>query len=84
MIVLESNIEDWQKSIPTITKGVAGGQKFISKNIFFKFATDIYGIYGGDEFAAKSAAMELRGLNGIINCNVEGIFFPMVRYWRIL
>jgi hypothetical protein len=31
--------------------GQAGGEKYIVQGIFFKFALDLFGIYGGDEYA---------------------------------
>jgi hypothetical protein len=33
---------------PVEGKGVAGGEKYIINNMFFKFVRDIHGIYGGD------------------------------------
>ncbi len=36
---------------PIAVGGQAGGEKYIVQGIFFKFATDIFGIYGGDEYA---------------------------------
>jgi hypothetical protein len=33
---------------PVSGKGVAGGEKYIINNVFFKFVRDIHGIYGGD------------------------------------
>lgn len=36
---------------PVAAGGQAGGEKYIVQGIFFKFALDIFGIYGGDEYA---------------------------------
>jgi hypothetical protein len=36
---------------PINAGGVAGGEKFLVGKIFFKFAVDLHGIYGGDSFA---------------------------------
>eukprot|EP01133_Synstelium_polycarpum_P007370 gene7370-8589_t len=58
--------------------GVAGGQKFLKDGIFFKFAFDVYGIYGGDAFAMKAAGHELKGLMGYFNCNIEGLYLPLM------
>lgn len=33
--------------------GVAGGEKYLVEGIFFKFAIDAFGVYGGDDFAMK-------------------------------
>jgi hypothetical protein len=45
---------------PIAVGGVGGGLKFAADGIFFKFAVDEYGLYGGNEYAAKSASHELR------------------------
>ena len=34
--------------------------RFIKNNVFFKFALDLHGFYGGNEFAAKAASHELK------------------------
>lgn len=36
---------------PMAVGGQAGGEKYIVQGIFFKFALDIYAIYGGDQYA---------------------------------
>lgn len=46
--------------------GVAGGLKFVAHNIFFKFARDVHGLFGGDEFAMKAAALETGNLRTIM------------------
>ena len=58
--------------------GHAGGTKYKSKGIFFKFALDTPdGLYGGDCYAMKAASHELRGLNayfsvgGLIGVNCQ-------------
>ena len=59
--------------------GIAGGLKYISQGILFKFAIDPKRIlYSEDEFCMKTANAELRGLTGIISCNVSEIFFPLM------
>eukprot|EP01105_Mastigella_eilhardi_P009703 TRINITY_DN2284_c0_g3_i5.p1 TRINITY_DN2284_c0_g3~~TRINITY_DN2284_c0_g3_i5.p1 ORF type:complete len:849 (-),score=229.70 TRINITY_DN2284_c0_g3_i5:89-2314(-) len=58
--------------------GVAGGAKYLVGGIFFKFATDLHNLYGGDEFAAKAAGHELLGITEISNCGVPGISVPLV------
>ena len=40
----------------------AGGEKYIIGGMFFKFARDWAGLYGGDSFAAKAASLELTNL----------------------
>jgi len=43
----------------------AGGIKYVSHNILFKFAVDDQGLYGSDEYAMKAASHELRGLTSV-------------------
>jgi hypothetical protein len=52
--------------------------QYIVEGIFFKFAIDAFGVYGGDEFAAKAAAHELNGLKAYYRCNVDGLYFPFM------
>lgn len=57
VIIDEAYLPIEQKSIkPVDVGGVAGGQKYLFKGIFFKFAIDSMGIYGGDSNAAKAAS----------------------------
>lgn len=51
--------------------GFAGGEKYITQGILFKFASDKYGLYGGDEYAMKAAGHELKGLMGFYKCQVR-------------
>ena len=46
--------------------------------MFFKFARDTFGVYGGDEAAGKSAGHELRSLNALVGCNVTGLAVPLM------
>lgn len=39
----------------------AGGEKYVVGNLFLKFSLDWQNLYGGDEFAMKSSACELKG-----------------------
>jgi hypothetical protein len=58
---------------PVNVGGVAGGRKYISEGIFFKFALDS-GMYGGDENAAKAAGLELKAVNAIFeNYEIIGL-----------
>ncbi|KAA0177937.1 hypothetical protein FNF27_00485 [Cafeteria roenbergensis] len=50
--------------------GVAGGEKYLvpgpgDSGIFFKFAIDAHGLYGGDAFAAKAAKHELTSVQAL-------------------
>jgi hypothetical protein len=53
---------------PLDAGGVAGGQKYVAENIFFKLCIDLNGIYGDDEYARKVSNMELIGLSAYLRC----------------
>ena len=59
--------------------GVAGGEKYIHQNLFFKFALDIKGLYGADEFAMKSAACELKGVAAYKQLGLPQLCSPLVQ-----
>ena len=60
-IIREAFVLDRDKSIPRGPfAGLAGGSKYAAAGIFFKYAHDLYGIYGGNEAAAKAAGHEAR------------------------
>ena len=42
-----------------------------------RFVADFDNLYGGDEFAQKSAAHELKGLRAYQSCNLPGLRTPM-------
>jgi len=68
-----------QKTIKPINiGGVAGGEKYIHRGILFKFAMDWEGLYGGDEYSAKVASHELKGLARYFSCAVRGLHFPLM------
>jgi len=68
---------EWHLPAADSMGGVAGGQKFVVGNIFFKFARDS-GIYGGDEGACKAAKHELRSLRQLLTTNTSGLAFPLM------
>eukprot|EP01088_Endostelium_zonatum_P013026 TRINITY_DN2737_c0_g1_i2.p1 TRINITY_DN2737_c0_g1~~TRINITY_DN2737_c0_g1_i2.p1 ORF type:complete len:1264 (+),score=298.63 TRINITY_DN2737_c0_g1_i2:79-3870(+) len=76
--VTKKNDEKMIKSVDV--GGIAGGEKFIKDNLFIKFAKDdeTYHLYGGDEFAQKSAGHELKSLNSLISCNIANLHFPLM------
>jgi len=41
------------------------------EGIFFKFAIDAFGVYGGDDFAMKAAGHELNGLKAYYSVNPD-------------
>eukprot|EP01087_Luapelamoeba_hula_P009869 TRINITY_DN2581_c1_g2_i1.p1 TRINITY_DN2581_c1_g2~~TRINITY_DN2581_c1_g2_i1.p1 ORF type:complete len:1535 (+),score=206.50 TRINITY_DN2581_c1_g2_i1:470-4606(+) len=59
--------------LPVQVGGVAGGDKYISHGILFKFSID-KGYYGGDEFAMKATAHEARGMTGYIYYSLASVF----------
>lgn len=63
---------------PVSIGGVAGGDKYIVGNILFKFAVDSFGLYNGDENAAKAAGHELKGLMSFYDCRLQGISLPLM------
>lgn len=80
-IVSEILLPDEDKAIkPVNVGGVAGGDKYMTKQLFIKFAKDdtTYHLYGGDDFAQKAAGHELKSLNSLISCNVRSLHFPLM------
>lgn len=63
---------------PISVGGQAGGEKYIVNNILFKFAVDTKGLYGSEHAAAKVAGHELKGLSNYIQCDIDGLCFPMM------
>jgi len=78
IIISEVEVDDKYKTIaPVNVGGIAGGEKFIVQNILFKFTLDWNNLYGGDEFSAKAAAAEHRGVGSIYECSSEIIKIPL-------
>jgi Clustered mitochondria len=67
-IVLESHLPVGQRThTPVNAGGVAGGTKYLVNGIFFKFAADSFGLYGGShDFAQKAAGHELLAIRQLI------------------
>ncbi|ELR22968.1 C2 domain containing protein [Acanthamoeba castellanii str. Neff] len=59
---------------PTQLGGMAGGEKYLSHGILFKFAIDSRGLYNGDEFAMKATQHEIKGLTAYINYSLNSNF----------
>lgn len=58
VIVSEQHVPVSEKTIkPLRVGGVAGGAKYVVSGIFFKFAIDMHGIYGGDEWSRKGTVI---------------------------
>eukprot|EP01087_Luapelamoeba_hula_P022308 TRINITY_DN795_c0_g1_i9.p1 TRINITY_DN795_c0_g1~~TRINITY_DN795_c0_g1_i9.p1 ORF type:complete len:2194 (+),score=429.59 TRINITY_DN795_c0_g1_i9:34-6615(+) len=66
----------------TSIAGLAGGEKYIHENVFFKFSFDLHGYYGGDEYAMKAAGLELKGLKSyfdfILATNTTELHVPLM------
>eukprot|EP00727_Mastigamoeba_balamuthi_P008686 m51a1_g444 hypothetical protein (1769) ;mRNA; r:86393-107549 len=81
IIIAELYIPVQQKSIKPIDLGMAGGDKYLIHNIYFKFARDNKKIYGSDYAASKAGGHELKGCINIFNCLttwVHGVYIPMM------
>lgn len=79
IIIDEVHLPVIQKNIqPAKMGGVAGGEKYLVEGIFFKFAIDAFGVYGGDDFAMKAAGHELNGLKAYREAAVPGLRFPFM------
>lgn len=46
-------------------------------SLLFQLAIDWANIYGGDQYAAKAAQHELKGLMGLLDCRIQGLHFPL-------
>lgn len=72
VLISEVFLPPTQKSVrPIDVGGVGGGLKYVHGGVFFKFVVDEFGLYGGNEFAAKTAKHELRGLQLFMNLTLE-------------
>jgi hypothetical protein len=89
IIIDERALPDAEKTVKKAAAGgVAGGDKYIVRgSILFKFAVDsmvsVGGgkkmpLYGGDEFAAKAASHDLKGLTAYFNADVRGLRVPLM------
>ena len=80
-IILERNLPTLEKSIqPLSGKGIAGGEKFLHNNIFFKYAIDAHNLFGNDHACAmKVAGHELKGHTSLVACGMmAGLSFGMM------
>lgn len=77
IIVSERHLPVEAKSIqPVDAGGIAGGQKFRHGSVFIKYVIDD-GLYGGDEFAIKSAEHEIKGLRAYLQCGLAQLRTPL-------
>eukprot|EP00012_Vannella_robusta_P006108 CAMPEP_0206200834 /NCGR_PEP_ID=MMETSP0166-20121206/11140_1 /ASSEMBLY_ACC=CAM_ASM_000260 /TAXON_ID=95228 /ORGANISM="Vannella robusta, Strain DIVA3 518/3/11/1/6" /LENGTH=753 /DNA_ID=CAMNT_0053619297 /DNA_START=317 /DNA_END=2574 /DNA_ORIENTATION=- len=72
IIISEKNVHPSQKTVKAISvdSGIAGGEKYQVKGIFFKFAVDKADLYGSDEHAMKVACHELKGHTALVSCGM--------------
>lgn len=80
VIISELHVPVEHKTIkPSKMGGIAGGDKYICGGILFKFALDVRGLYGGDEYAMKAASHELKGLQCLFPAGIAlDLHFPYV------
>jgi alpha-tubulin suppressor-like RCC1 family protein len=77
-IIREAFVLDRDKSIPRGPfAGLAGGSKYAAAGIFFKYAHDVYGIYGGNEAAAKAAGHEARSHAALASLSHSSLRQPL-------
>ena len=77
LIISEAHLPVSAKTLlPVNIGGEAGGEKWLSMGILFKFAVDWKHFYGGDARAMKSAGHELKSLMRYYQC--EGIRVPLM------
>eukprot|EP00698_Gefionella_okellyi_P003690 TRINITY_DN1344_c0_g1_i3.p1 TRINITY_DN1344_c0_g1~~TRINITY_DN1344_c0_g1_i3.p1 ORF type:complete len:2301 (-),score=577.72 TRINITY_DN1344_c0_g1_i3:230-6262(-) len=78
-IIEEMGLPLEMKTIPPCDAGgTAGGIKYNHHGMFFKFALDFKGLYGGTEFSAKAANHERKGLQALLACHMPNLHFPLV------
>ncbi|KAH3759766.1 Histidine kinase A [Pelomyxa schiedti] len=78
IIISELGMPEKEKTIKPISiGGIAGGEKYIVRGIFFKLAIDKHNLYNSDEKAAKGAGHELKGLQSYYNCHIPGLCLPL-------
>jgi hypothetical protein len=59
-------------------RGFAGGEKYLQRGIYFKFAVDSHRIYQDEESIAKVAGHELKSLNQLFGLWIKDVHFPMM------
>ena len=80
-IVQELFLDDAKKTIPPFSAGgIAGGRKFVHKNLFIKIADEGTSkmLYGGLHNANKAAAHELKGIQSLLSTNTPLLHFPLL------
>eukprot|EP01130_Rhizamoeba_saxonica_P010902 TRINITY_DN4498_c0_g1_i2.p1 TRINITY_DN4498_c0_g1~~TRINITY_DN4498_c0_g1_i2.p1 ORF type:complete len:523 (+),score=91.65 TRINITY_DN4498_c0_g1_i2:150-1571(+) len=79
IIIREGMMHPEQKTIQPIgDRGIAGGEKYITQGIFFKYANNKLGIYEDEEYAQKAAGHELKGLIRHNMLGIDGLYYPLM------
>jgi len=79
IIISEIYTEPENKTVkPMSNMGFAGGDKYIVKQVLFKFAVDTNGLFDSDHAAMKVAGHELKGLISYFNLNMKDLHFPIM------
>jgi hypothetical protein len=52
--------------------------KYVVGGMFFKFALDLHGVYGGQALAMRAASHELNGLRAYWKSGVAGLSVPLL------
>lgn len=64
---------------PLQNSGMAGGEKYLEKGIFFKFAINKNALFASEEGAAKVAGHELKGHTALVSCGMSlGLQFGLM------
>lgn len=81
----EGVVDYYRKGKQERGRGIAGGVKFKKGNIFFKLCVaDSEGeggrrsVYDNDIEPMKAANLEVQGVSNYMNCDIEGLSFPMM------
>lgn len=78
IIISEAFMPAHLKTIqPVAIGGIAGGTKYLVRDILFKFSMDSRGLYQSDDAAAKLAGHELKGVMAYYNCHIPSLHTPM-------
>eukprot|EP00698_Gefionella_okellyi_P019190 TRINITY_DN584_c0_g1_i1.p1 TRINITY_DN584_c0_g1~~TRINITY_DN584_c0_g1_i1.p1 ORF type:complete len:1314 (-),score=331.34 TRINITY_DN584_c0_g1_i1:549-4436(-) len=79
IVISEVSLPVEQKTIPPADfGGIAGGSKYFSQGVFFKFVKDESGLYASDAKAMKVAGAELLGLRAYTETAIPGLHFPLM------
>lgn len=82
IIISEVYLPPEEKTIKPIRGGLAGGEKYVCKGIYFKFAVNAHNLFDSENSANKVAGHELKSLNQLFGlCLIpefQDLHFPMM------